>query len=108
MLELNDDQWQAIDAEILAQRMIPAIKKYRAASGAELRDAKEAVEARQQFLLGAVPEQHGESGANDSASSGSGETGWEAVDAHIFEGRKIQAIKLYRGISRLGLKEAKE
>ena len=42
MPDLNDDQWQAIDPEILAQRMISAIKQYRAATGAELKDAKNA------------------------------------------------------------------
>jgi hypothetical protein len=36
------------------------------------------------------------------------EPAWEQVDPHIYEGRKIEAIRIYRQLTRLGLKEAKE
>ena len=33
---------------------------------------------------------------------------WQEIQAHLFAGRKIQAIKLYRETAGVGLKEAKD
>jgi hypothetical protein len=33
---------------------------------------------------------------------------WQEIQAHLFAGRKIQAIKIYRDASGEGLKEAKD
>jgi ribosomal protein L7/L12 len=101
MAELRDDQWQAIDAEIVAGRMISAIKSFREMTAAGLKEAKDAVEARQQVLAGLTLER-------DAGGDESSERAWEPVDAEIFAGRKIRAIKLYRSLSGVGLKEAKD
>jgi len=45
--EPTPEQLQAIDAEIFAGRKIAAIKLYRTAAGVDLKDAKDAVEARE-------------------------------------------------------------
>ena len=101
MPTLSEEQWQPIDVEIRADRMIAAIKAYRAATGEGLKEAKDAVEARLLVLAGI--QGRGQGGTVESS-----EGSWEAVDAEILAGRNIQAIKLYRGTHGGGLKEAKE
>lgn len=54
MAEPTDEQWAAIEAELYARRKIAAIKLYRKATGADLKEAKELIEEheaglRQQF-----------------------------------------------------------
>ena len=78
MAELRDDQWQVIDAEIVAGRMISAIKSYRAKTGDGLKEAKDAVEARQQVLAGLTLER-------DAGGDESSERAWKPVDA-VFHG----------------------
>ena len=108
MPELNEDEWKPIDAEIFAHRMISAIKNYRSATGAGLKDAKDAVEARQQFLLNALPNRFDGREATETAEVGSSEVNWADLDAEIQAGRKISAIKRYRADCGAGLKDAKD
>ena len=54
-MEMNDRQWQAIDAEICAGRKIDAIKLYREGTGEGLKEAKDAVEARERVLRETSP-----------------------------------------------------
>ena len=51
MPELNDEQWKLIDAEIVARRTISALKIYRAVTGSSLKEARDAVEPRQERRL---------------------------------------------------------
>ena len=98
---LSDDQWRSIDEEILAGRMIPAIKNYREYSGEGLREAKDVVEARQRYLSSGK-------GGEFAPSSAPQEVDWSTMDAEILAGRKITAIKLHRQATGLGLKESKD
>lgn len=50
------DRWDEIDAFIVADRMIPAIRAYRAMSGGGLNDAVEGVYDRKAHLLATCPE----------------------------------------------------
>jgi kynurenine formamidase/ribosomal protein L7/L12 len=78
-----------------AGRKIEAIKRYREATGAGLAAAKEAVEAR-------------EAGESPPARQ-SDDSGFETQIVALVEGgKKIEAIKLYRERTGVGLKEAKD
>ncbi len=87
-----EDELRALMA---AGRKIEAIKQYRAATGAGLAEAKDAVES---LMLGtALP-------SRESADSS-----FEAEIISLLQGgKKIAAIKLYREKTGVGLKEAKD
>lgn len=55
MADLPDDVSQRVDGELFAGRKIQAIKLYREATGCSLRDAKEAVDAREAKLRAVDP-----------------------------------------------------
>jgi ribosomal protein L7/L12 len=87
-----------IRGHIAAGRKIEAIKLYRDATGAGLAEAKEAVEL---IEAGKPPK------ADSNASLGD-DLALLAVSDLVAEGRKIEAIKRYREVTGLGLKEAKD
>jgi ribosomal protein L7/L12 len=93
--------WQARVCQTLQQgQKIEAIKIYRAATGVGLKEAKEVVEAIQR----------GEMRLSEVASAPPAATpDWQhQVRAALQQGNKIEAIKLYREATGVGLKEAKE
>lgn len=78
-----------------AGQKIEAIKRYRELTGVGLKDAKDAVEAMERG--DAVP-----------VASAPSPVSAANVQALLREGKKLEAIKLYREQSGLGLKEAKD
>ena len=96
MANLSDEQLEAILAKVCDRRMIEAIKLYREFTGAGLAEAKAAVE---------------QLSAQDAGERGPGgelrDDQLESVLAELRASRKIQAIKLYREFTRIGLAEAK-
>jgi ribosomal protein L7/L12 len=96
MPDLSDEQLESVLAQVRDRRMIEAIKLYREYTGAGLAEAKAAVE-----LLGAQD-------AGDRGPSGElSDDQLESVLAELRANRKIQAIKLYREFTRMGLAEAR-
>lgn len=84
-------------SRLLAEgQKIEAIKLYREQTGAGLKEAKEAVEALERGEV--VP-------GLGSGSLGKGE---EEILSLLEQGRKIEAIKLYRERTGAGLKSAKD
>jgi ribosomal protein L7/L12 len=95
----------ALTAAIADGRKIEAIKLYREATGASLVDAKHAVES----LEAAVPATGGVSAPTAGPrSSVLSDDQRDAVMAALAQGHKIQAIKLYREATGVGLKAAKD
>ena len=94
---ISNDDLERIRAAAAAGRKIEAIKLYRAASGVGLAEAKKAVEALAAGRpVGGAPM---EAASNDDI---------DAIEAAVFAGEKIQAIRLYRDATGEGLKEAKD
>jgi ribosomal protein L7/L12 len=98
---LNSTQLTAVRDALRGGDRIAAIKLYRECTGAGLAEAKAAVEALE--LTGSLP----------AAASASGLTGLSAdlmaqLQEALFQGRKIEAIKRYRGATNQGLKESKD
>ncbi|MER2563809.1 MAG: ribosomal protein L7/L12 [Myxococcaceae bacterium] len=85
--------WPVVEA-LGAGEKIEAIKRYRELTGVGLKEAKDAVEALERGE--AVPVTQTPSAPNAS------------VQDLLREGKKLEAIKLYREQSGLGLKEAKD
>jgi len=54
-VNLNESQQAAVDQAIYRGQKIEAIKLYRSAAGTDLKDAKEAVEERENFLRSQDP-----------------------------------------------------
>ncbi len=85
---------------------VEAIKAYRAKTNVGLAEAKAAVEAMQAGLPVAVPQapqaDWGQSGAADNAGK------LEEIQNLLQQGNKIEAIKIYREMTGVGLKEAKD
>lgn len=90
------EEEQELRALCAAGKKIEAIRRYREIHNVGLREAKEAVEA-----IVASPE---------APAAGRLESGDPAaeIDALLQSGQKIQAIKRYRELHNVGLKEAKE
>ena len=97
--QLSDNDVSSIRTAILAGRTIEAIKLYRAATGAGLKDGKEFVEALAAALL---------RGASGEIAMPATSIDLEPMKAAIFAERKIEAIKLYRAVTGRGLKESKD
>jgi ribosomal protein L7/L12 len=95
--EPSNDELERIRAAISSGRKIEAIKIYREASGAGLAEAKEFVEAFAE-----------DPNAVGQAVRTLSDDDVEKIQAAIFAGRKIEAIKLRRDATREGLKEAKD
>lgn len=93
--DLSAAQRESIVAEILGGRLIPAIKLYREATGAGLKEARDAVEAMQADLR-----------ATSSGHTSDAER--QSIETDLLAGRKIAAIKTYREATGAGLKEAKD
>jgi ribosomal protein L7/L12 len=87
-----------IKAEIAAGNKIAAIKLYRDATGAGLAEAKEAVE----LIAAGKPPKAGDRPPQPDESA------LQRVSAAISAGNLIEAIRLYRTATGVGLKEAKE
>lgn len=87
-----------IRAHIAAGRMIDAIKLYRDATGAGLAEAKEAVAL---IAAGKPPKVDGQAARPDEAAM-------QRIRSEIAAGNPIEAIRLYRAATGLGLKEAKD
>lgn len=94
---------------ILAGRKIEAIKLYREQTGLGLREAKEAVDLLENTLLGGGPGSLFPAGGTQETPRGvpAMVAPDEMVRGLVLEGKKIEAIKLYREQSGLGLREAK-
>lgn len=90
--------FERIEKELQAGRLINAIKLYREETGAGLKEAKDAVERMRAALAGlpSRPELR-----TDTVNL-------DRVQQEIAAGRLINAIKLYREATGVGLKEAKE
>ncbi len=83
------------------ERKIEAIKVYREATGATLADAKRAVERYEvKQPLTHAPLSPPPTQLDDAA--------WRQLRALVARGQKIQAIKLYRELTGVGLREAKD
>lgn len=93
---LNSTQLSAIRDACRDGKQIEAIKLYREFTGAGLVEAKEAVE---QLATGAAP-------TPVNAALVPERRAW--IEEALFKGEKIEAIKLYRDGTNLGLKESKE
>ncbi|MGW0434986.1 ribosomal protein L7/L12 [Micromonospora sp. NPDC003197] len=102
---------EQVEALLRADKKIPAVKLVRERTGLSLRDAKEAVDAIErggaQAMpgLGKLPFTPASPG---SSLSDVPPTVLDQVRALALQGRKIEAIKVLRQHTRLGLKEAKE
>lgn len=91
----SEESQQAIADAITRGDTIEAIKLYRQATGVGLKEAVDAVAA----ITRGVP-----TGPQQRAGNAS----MVQVEAALEQGRKIEAVKLYRNLTGLGLKESKE
>ena len=95
--EVSNDVLIRVRAALADGLKIEAIKLYREASGAGLAEAKKFVE---DLEAGRTPgTSPGRVGSNDDI---------DQIQAAVFAGEKIKAIKLYRGSTGEGLKESKD
>lgn len=99
--ETGEENMQAVWRLMQTGQKIKAIKAYRQATGAGLKEAKVAVERMVAGTNEASPQER-------SAKTGPGLVDPEKLQALIREGRKIEAIKYIRQQRGVGLKEAKE
>jgi ribosomal protein L7/L12 len=99
---LSQEQAAQINAEMIAGRKINAIKLYREFTGEGLKEAKEAVEAIER---GQRPTRSSYHGMATNQPVGDVLT---QIEQELREGRKINAVKLYRETYGVGLKEAKD
>ncbi|GAA1757200.1 ribosomal protein L7/L12 [Luedemannella helvata] len=83
-------------------RKIEAVKVYREATGATLADAKRAVE---RYEVG-QPLDHAP--LSTPAPTQLDDAAWRQLRALVARGQKIHAIKLYRELTGVGLREAKD
>ena len=94
---VSNEDLERIRAAAVTGKKIEAIKLYREASGVGLAEAKKAVEA---LAAGRTV---------DAAPMGSASNDdINAIEAAVFAGEKIQAIRLYRDATGEGLKESKD
>lgn len=102
-----------IERQLLQGNKILAIKLYREQTGVGLREAKEAVEhmANEVHLRGpsfALSAEVDTEALRSVFSQSAAFSPGEDVRGLVLEGKKIQAIKLYREQTGVGLREAKE
>lgn len=95
--EVSDDVLGHIRAAIASGAKIEAIKIYREASGAGLAEAKRFVEDLEAGRTPGAPPV--DSATNDDI---------DQIQAAVFAGDRIQAIKLYRASTGEGLKESRD
>jgi len=118
--DISEAQAAQIAEALKAGQKIEAIKLYREAAGVGLREAKEAVEALERELGHANPYAPSGGGAGwfqqliaanmDGGGVAGNLTEEQAarITEHLFAGRKIDAVKIYRGAAGGGLKDAKD
>ena len=99
--------------ELIGQgRKIDAVKVYREVTGLGLKEAKDAVEAMgfapQDPLSGGLRNPPPPAGASPSTLSNLSSAQQGSIRELIRQNRKIEAIKLYREATGLGLKESKD
>jgi ribosomal protein L7/L12 len=94
---ISNDELERIRAVAVVGQKIEAIKLYRAATGAGLAEAKQAVEA----LEAGRTVYNAAKGAPSNAAA-------DQIEAALFAGTKIQAIRLHRQATGQGLKESKD
>ena len=94
---ISNDDLEGIRAAMAAGKKIEAIKLYRAASGAGLAEAKKFVEDLEANRPAGQPAM--ESVSNDDI---------DQIQAALFAGEKIRAIKLYRASTGEQLKDSKD
>ncbi len=99
---ISPDKEEQIRQLAQSGRMIDAIKEYRLITNAGLKEAKDAVEAimRGSYVNGSAPE-------SADAQSGFSSQQRQILDL-MARDEKIEAIKLYRLWTNVGLKEAKD
>jgi ribosomal protein L7/L12 len=108
MREMSEDEFQKVTAFIFAGQKIQAIKLYSQSTGAGLKESKDYIDHLEQQL-------RAENAGNFSATAMPGSVSVPAMpeeDAKkmtdlIFAGHKLEAIKMYRDASRLGLRKSK-
>lgn len=104
----SDDKLATLHSLITTGRKIEAIKLYRDQTGIGLKEAKDAIEAMEVSLRSGSPISVPMSLEQAAARNLSPDDESESLYELIFTGQKIQAIKLYREASGVGLKEAKD
>lgn len=99
-----------IERLLIAGQKINAIKRYRELTGAGLQEAKDAVERLEGALLlnGSLLASQGSGISQDSGSRVSINQPGDDVRRLVAEGKKIQAIKVYREQTGASLKDAKD
>jgi ribosomal protein L7/L12 len=94
---ISNETLEAIRSALAAGRKIDAIKLYREASGAGLAEAKNFVERLER---GASVDANEINGLSDEIV--------QQIQAAVFAGQKIEAIRLHRTATGMGLKESKD
>lgn len=100
MSSVSPEQAERIRQVALAGQEIEAIKQYRLLTNAGLKEAKDAVEALMRGEAVSLAAQPAEQPASSSREQ-------QILDL-MSRNQEIQAIKLYRGWTNVGLKEAKD
>lgn len=109
MREISEDEFRSVTEFIFAGQKIEAIKLYNKSTGAGLKESKDYIDHLEQHLRAENADSF-----NAAVMPGSvpvpamPEEDAKKMTALIFAGQKIEAIKMYRDASRLGLKESKE
>ncbi len=108
--DVSDTLKREVEMLLTQGKKIQAIKLYREQTGLGLREAKDAIDLIEQTLLVRGPGSYqAQPGDPDTGSIlPAVETPGEEVRRYVLAGKKIQAIKLYREQTGLGLREAKE
>ena len=102
-------QLEQVRREVLAGNKIQAIKLYREMSHVSLFDAKQAIDQLDLQLRASTPESFAAPPSAESAvPSPPTPEQLEPIKAQALAGNKIQAIKLYRELTGLGLAESKQ
>lgn len=108
--QINASQFATVRETMRAGNKIDAIKLYREYTGAGLADAKEAVEQIEEGMsLEALQSRFSPASSTSTAIPTTLQperVNW--IKEALFKGNKIEAIKLYRDGTNLGLKESKE
>lgn len=99
--EGSEPYWAEIDIQIQQGQLIQAIKIYRNTVGTDLKTAKEAVENRRDTYFNTAS-------LSRSPVTRSPDQLWDIVDECLRADKKIEAIKVYRQIMNVDLKEAKD
>lgn len=108
--ELTEPQHRAVENLIRSGKILDAIKLYRSYTDCSLLDAKVYIESRMkgydldpsQLQTGAI------SHTQDEPKLDHPDDVWKLIEANLYNGRKIEAIRLAREAFGGGLKDAKE